>query len=164
MNSFDVIVAGGGAAGLSAAIFLGRAKLSVALFDNGESSLYRVSRINNYLGFPEGVGGGELLDLGKRQTERSGAVVIALRIDSIRVGESGFEITAESENYRSTYFIVASNKRTDLAAALDLPLGGHGNRFVSVDADGRPRRHHARLQPVRTPGRAPRRPRRCRVR
>jgi thioredoxin reductase (NADPH) len=38
---------------------------------------------------------------------------------------------------RSDYLVLASNKRTDVARSLGLELGGHGARFVSVDAGGR---------------------------
>ena len=63
-------------AGLSCALFLARAQVRVAIFDRAQSSLRRVARVNNYLGFPEGIGGAELLDLGKRQAQRFGATFI----------------------------------------------------------------------------------------
>ena len=59
VEHYSVAIVGGGVAGLSAAIFLARAKVSSAVFDRAESSLYRVSRVNNYLGFPDGVGGAD---------------------------------------------------------------------------------------------------------
>lgn len=133
---YDAIVAGGGAAGLSAAIFLARASLSVAVFDRAESSLRRVAMVYNYLGFPEGVGGGELLDLGRRQAERFGAAVFDERIDTVAKRGDEFAVTAAGAEHSATYFLIASNKRTDLAVALGLPLGGFGGRFVSVGASG----------------------------
>ena len=136
MDSYDVIIAGGGVAGLSAAIFLARAGLSVALFDQAESSLYRVSKVNNYLGFPEGVSGPDLLALGKRQAERFGAKLFDDRLDRIEKAENGFIAASGGKSYGSTYFILASNKRTDLATGLGLQLVGHNHRFVSVDAEG----------------------------
>ena len=130
-------IAGGGVAGLSSAIFLARAGISVALFDQAESSLYRVSKIRNYLGFPDGVGGPDLLTLGKAQAAQAGAKVFDEGINSVaRTDGDGFEVRTSARTLRGTRFILASNKRTDLAAALGIPLGGHGGRFVSVDADG----------------------------
>ena len=136
LNEYDVIIAGGGVAGLSAAIFLARAGVATALFDQGESSLYRVSRVNNYLGFPEGIGGAELLQRGKDQAQRFGATVIGARLETVTSGDGSFEVRAGGHAYRAKYFILASNKRTDLATALGLQLGGHGSRFVSVGPDG----------------------------
>lgn len=135
--AFDVIVAGAGAAGLSCALFLARAGISVAVFDAGQSSLRRVAKVNNYLGFPDGVGGGELLERGRRQAERFGARFFDGTIGSVKRREDGFDVVAAEEWYRCKYFVLASNKRTDLAVELGLALGGFGNKFVSVDSLGR---------------------------
>lgn len=133
---FDVIVAGGGMAGLSCALFLARAQVRVAIFDRAQSSLRRVERVNNYLGFPEGVGGAELLDLGKRQAQRFGATFTEGDITSVRLQNGGFAVSVGEREYESTYLVLASNKRTDLALKLGLTLGGFGNKFVEVDAQG----------------------------
>ena len=136
MAKYDVVVAGGGAAGLSASLFLGRAGLRVAVFDRAESSLRRVERVNNYLGFPDGIGGTGLLELGRKQAERFGAIVYEDRIDAVTAGPEVFSIDAGGSRHASTYFVLASNKRTDLAVSLGLQLGGFGDKFVSVDASG----------------------------
>jgi thioredoxin reductase len=137
MTRFDVIVAGGGMAGLSCALFLARAQVSVAVFDRGQSSLRRVARVYNYLGFPDGVGGAEILDLGRRQAKRFGVTCLEEDISSVRRMGEGFVVDAGGREYESTYFVLASNKRTDLATQLGLTLGGFGNKFVAVDGDGR---------------------------
>jgi thioredoxin reductase (NADPH) len=136
MARYDVIVAGGGVAGLSAALFLSRGGIGVAVFDRAESSLRRVARVNNYLGFPEGVGGAELLDLGRRQASRFGAEVFDERIDTVARDGECFFISAGGVEHECAYFVLASNKRTDLAQALGLELGGFGAKFVAADASG----------------------------
>jgi thioredoxin reductase (NADPH) len=135
-NHFDVIVAGGGMAGLSCALFLARAQVRVAIFDRSQSSLRRVERVNNYLGFPDGIGGAELLDLGKRQAQRFGAMFVEADITGVTRRGRGFAVSVGDREYESTYFVLASNKRTDLALKLGLTLGGFGSKFVSVDGDG----------------------------
>jgi len=136
MSRYDVVVAGGGAAGLSAAIFLARAGVSVAVFDRAESSLRRVEKVYNYLGFPHGIGGTELLVLGRRQAERFGATVLDAKIDTVATTADGFAVAATDAAHECTYFIIASNKRTDLATALGIELGGFGGRFVQTDEKG----------------------------
>ncbi|MBV8082085.1 MAG: FAD-dependent oxidoreductase [Candidatus Eremiobacteraeota bacterium] len=136
MSRYQVAVVGGGVAGLSAALFLARATISVAVYDQHESSLYRVSRVNNYLGFPDGIGGPELIDLGRRQAARFGATLRDEDVVAISRAPNGFALSTTGEPSESDYVILASNKRTDIAQALGLELGGHGARFVSVDADG----------------------------
>jgi thioredoxin reductase (NADPH) len=135
-TSFDVLIIGGGMAGLSCALFAARANLAVAVFDQGRSSLRRVERVYNYLGFPEGVGGSELIELGRRQAERFGAVFFDLDVARVERRADGFLITAGDRDFGSRFVVLAANKRTDLATQLGLPLGGFGNRFVSVDGDG----------------------------
>lgn len=134
---YDVIVAGGGMAGLSCALFLARAGINVAIFDQAQSSLRRVSSVNNYLGFPEGIGGTELLEISRRHAERFGAHVLDENIVSVARQTASFIVTTPSGQHSSSYLILASNKRTDLAIGLGLPLGGFGSKFVQVDAEGR---------------------------
>lgn len=70
---YDALILGGGPAGLSAAIYLGRFTRRVLILDaqEGRSSFGQVNE--NYLGFPEGVTTRELRALGRRQAERFGA-------------------------------------------------------------------------------------------
>lgn len=133
---FDVIVAGGGMGGLSCALFLARAQTSVAVFDQAQSSLRRVERVNNYLGFPDGIGGAELLELGGRQAQRFGVALMNADVTHVQRRDGSFAVRASDLEYECTYFILASNKRTDLATQLGLALGGFGNKFVEVDAQG----------------------------
>ena len=137
MEQYAVVIIGGGVAGLSAAIFLARAKVSSAIFDQGESSLYRVSRVNNYLGFPDGISGASLLDVGRRQAQSFGAALFDENVRSIERAPDGFTVVTDGRTVRADYLVLASNKRTDIATSLGLELGGHGGRFVTVDACGR---------------------------
>lgn len=136
MSRYDVVVAGGGAAGLSAAIFLARAGVSVAVYDRAESSLRRVEKVYNYLGFPDGIGGAELLALGRRQAERFGATMHDASVDTVSRTRDGFEVVGGGAAHECTYFVIASNKRTDLAVSLGIELGGFGGRFVHTDPNG----------------------------
>ncbi len=71
---FDVIIIGGGPAGLSAAIYTSRAELETLILDEGEKLLEKAKHIDNYFGFPDGVSGKELLKKGRKQAETFGAV------------------------------------------------------------------------------------------
>jgi thioredoxin reductase (NADPH) len=136
VKRFDVVIAGGGLAGLSCALFLARAQVGVAVFDSGQSSLRRVERVHNYLGFPDGIGGAELVDDGRRQAQRFGAILLDADITQVQRRDEGFAMQALEDRYESGYFVLASNKRTDLAKQLGLQLGGFGGKFVEVDGDG----------------------------
>lgn len=64
---YDLLVIGGGPAGLSAALYLARYERTVGLFDagGGRSSWHQTAY--NYLGFPGGIKARELRELGRRQ-------------------------------------------------------------------------------------------------
>lgn len=66
----EVIVIGGGIAGLSAAIYLGRAQRDTLVIDSGHSMAKWEPSVENYLGFPKGVDGEDLLKYGRKQAER----------------------------------------------------------------------------------------------
>ena len=57
----EVIIIGGGLAGLSAAIYLGRSRRDTLLIHSGRSMAKWEDHVENYLGFPEGIAGTALL-------------------------------------------------------------------------------------------------------
>src|ERR1700674_2935798 len=131
MEAFGVVVIGGGVAGLSAAIFLARAAVPVAVFDRAESSLYRVSQVNNYLGFPDGIRGAELLELGRRQAQRFGALISDENIVTCARAAGGFQITTDARQVEAEHLLLASNQTTDIARSLGLELGGFGHKVLN---------------------------------
>lgn len=138
-NDFDVLIVGGGLAGLSAAIFTARAALRTAVFDKGESTISDVSLVNNYLGFPEGVSGADLVARGRAQAERFGALVRVDGVAQLRQEADGtFMARTESgAEYRAPRVIIASNKNTKAATDLGLQLAGFKSKFIHHDGQGR---------------------------
>lgn len=64
MNSYDVVIVGGGPAGLGAAVTLGRARRDVLVVDAGAPRNARAAQVNSYLG-REGIAPSELLEIGR---------------------------------------------------------------------------------------------------
>jgi thioredoxin reductase (NADPH) len=69
----EVIIVGGGLAGLSAAVYLGRSTRDVLLIDSGKSMARAEPKVENYLGFPDAIDGKELLRRSAIQAQRYGA-------------------------------------------------------------------------------------------
>jgi thioredoxin reductase (NADPH) len=66
----DALIIGGGLAGLSAAIYLGRAMRDTLVIDNGKPMARWEPDVQNYLGFPDGVSGPNLIEKGRVQAKR----------------------------------------------------------------------------------------------
>ncbi|RKR76638.1 NAD(P)/FAD-dependent oxidoreductase [Frondihabitans australicus] len=81
----DVVVIGGGAAGLSAALTLARARRSVVVVDDGTPRNARASGVHGFLS-RDGIDPRELLDLGRDEVRRYGGVVLDGRVDDVRRG------------------------------------------------------------------------------
>ncbi|HLH57315.1 MAG TPA: NAD(P)/FAD-dependent oxidoreductase [Verrucomicrobiae bacterium] len=66
----DIIIVGAGFAGLSAAVYLGRALRDTLVVDAGKSMGRWEPKVENYLGFPAGISGRGLLNRARRQADR----------------------------------------------------------------------------------------------
>lgn len=90
----DCLIVGGGPAGLSAAIYMGRFLRKVLVLDEGRGRSNFAQINDNYLGFPEGIAVRELRELGRLQAERFGATFVDCRVDGMRrEGETFFADT-----------------------------------------------------------------------
>lgn len=76
-NQYDVIIVGGGPAGLTAAIYTGRGKLKTLILERGlpGGQIAQTEDVENYPGFPEGISGMELSQRMVQQAEKFGAVI-----------------------------------------------------------------------------------------
>lgn len=87
---YDLVVVGGGPAGLGAAVYGASEGLKTVLVEReatgGQAG--QSSRIENYLGFPDGVSGGQLTDRARRQAVRFGAELLTAR-DVVQLQASG---------------------------------------------------------------------------
>jgi len=73
-NTYDVIIIGGGPAGLSAGLYTSRARLKTLLIEKAivGGQITNAERVENYPGFPDGISGFELGELMRRQAESFG--------------------------------------------------------------------------------------------
>jgi thioredoxin reductase len=83
MSEYDVVVVGGGAAGLSAALVLSRARRRVAVIDAGEPRNAPAAHMQGYLS-RDGLAPAELLRLGREEVTGYGAEVVAGRVTDVR--------------------------------------------------------------------------------
>ena len=82
---YDVIIIGAGPAGISASLYLKRAKLNVLIISKGYGALEKASKIENYYGFEKGINGEDLYKIGIRQAQNIGAKVIKDEVTNIKI-------------------------------------------------------------------------------
>ena len=104
----EVIIIGGGMAGLSASIYLGRAQRDTLIIDSGHSMAKWEPVVGNYLGFPEGVDGKELLALGRRQAELHDVAFVHDQVEEIRSVDSIFVLRGRAGNYQAKRLLLAT--------------------------------------------------------
>lgn len=132
----EVLIVGGGLAGLSAAIYLGRAQRETLVIDLGKSMARWEPDVQNFIGFPKGVAGSDLLNRGRRQAQRYG---VRFQQDEIVGGKKQrgwFSLTGKKRLYRARRLLLATgifHIPPDLPNVS--PCLGH-SMFFCKDCDG----------------------------
>src|SRR6266849_1227999 len=88
MREFDLVIIGAGVAGLTAAMFAGRYGLKPAVVERigPGGQIINAERIENFPGFPQGLGGHELGPLLHEQAEAAGAEFVLDTVEGIEAG------------------------------------------------------------------------------
>ncbi|TIP87113.1 MAG: NAD(P)/FAD-dependent oxidoreductase [Mesorhizobium sp.] len=86
----DVLIVGGGPAGLAAAVYLGRFRHRVVVVDAGESRAMLIAQSRNCPGFPEGISGPDLLQRLRAQAAKFGATLVQDQASSVEPTVGGF--------------------------------------------------------------------------
>jgi thioredoxin reductase (NADPH) len=109
MKLYDVIILGAGPAGLTAAIYATRAKLSTLIVSGPMigGQISQTYQVDNYPGFPEGITGPDLATKFKIQAEKFGAVFIDSEATAVDFGSKPYTVVFDGENVESNTVIVA---------------------------------------------------------
>jgi thioredoxin reductase (NADPH) len=116
----NVIIHGSGPAGFTAALYAARAELSPLVITGNMlgGQLSWTSEIENFPGFPEGVGGQELMDRMKQQAERFGARVESDFVEEADLSQHPFSIKTQSTTYQTKTLIICTGSSPKF---LDIP-------------------------------------------
>lgn len=107
----DIAIVGGGPAGLTAALYAGRARAKTVVFEKAMpgGQIVTTDHIENYPGFPEGLSGAEIGDLMRRHAEEFGAEFRTFEeVTKIDPVERHFILTVEGEELPVRAVILAT--------------------------------------------------------
>jgi thioredoxin reductase (NADPH) len=104
----DCIVIGGGPAGLTAAIYLARYHLSVAVLDDRTSRAAAIPVSHNHAGFPDGIGGNELLDRMRKQAAHYGADIRHRKVTALVKSGDMFKVSYDRDTLESRSVLLAT--------------------------------------------------------
>jgi len=135
-NSIEtMIIIGAGPAGLSAALYAARGELNPLVFTGmqpgGQAALTHT--IENYPGFPDGIGGPELGDLFQKQAERFGARVEFDTVTGVDFSTRPYKVRTYSNEYLAQTVIIASGASSvHLGVPGEKELAGRGVSYCAT--------------------------------
>ena len=109
-NEYDVVIVGGGAAGLTAGMYAARYGLRTAIIERmmGGNQIINVEKIENFPGFPQGISGAELGPLMQEQAMDAGAEFLMTEATGVVLDGPYKVITTDDGDYRARALIVAA--------------------------------------------------------
>jgi thioredoxin reductase (NADPH) len=134
-RDYDLIIIGGGPAGLTAGIYAGRARLCAVLLEKliHGGQMMTTDLVENYPGFPEGVTGFELSDRMRKQAERFGLLIKNAEVLSIVPGNPLHTVVMEDRRVTTPAIIIASGaKYKHLGVPGEEKLTGRGVSYCAT--------------------------------
>jgi len=112
----ELVILGSGPAGLTAALYAGRANLSPLLIEGTApgGQLTITTEVENYPGFEHGIQGPEMMEVFRRQAERFGLRVTYGEASAVNLKEHPFELTVEGEAIKAEALIIATGATAKL--------------------------------------------------
>ena len=134
-NVQDMIIIGSGPAGLAAALYASRANLKPLVFTGmllgGQVAQTHI--VENYPGFPEGIGGLELVEAFKQQAERFGTKIEFDQVTDIDFSERPYKVTTYSgEHYTKTLVLTTGANPRKLEIPGEEEFTGRGVSYCGT--------------------------------
>jgi thioredoxin reductase (NADPH) len=109
--TLDCIVIGGGAAGLTAAVYLGRYRRRAVVLDAGASRLAMIPHTRNVPGFPDGIAGKDLLARMRQQAARFGVAREDASVGQLEKDGDAFVAREGARSWRAPTVLLATGAR-----------------------------------------------------
>ncbi len=130
----DVVIVGGGPAGLSAGLFTAKNGLDTVIFD-GDDSWMHMAHLFNYLGI-RSIAGDEFLAVARGQVEDRGAALHTdEEVTSVTVRDNGFTVETDDGEHEAKYVVLATGADRDLAEEIGCELTDEETVAVSLSME-----------------------------
>jgi thioredoxin reductase (NADPH) len=134
-DSYQLLIVGGGPAGLTAGLYATRARLSTLLIDKGMpgGQIVNAELVENYPGFPEGISGMELASLMERQAMKYGLEVAMAEVAGVDLAGGDKVVHTGEGSYRASALIVAAgSEHSKLGVPGEEELRGRGVSYCAT--------------------------------
>ena len=133
MPDRDVAVVGGGAAGLSAALFAAKNGLETVVYDTDDTWLHK-AHLFNYLGI-ESIDGTAFVETAREQVQGFGAELVHDAVSEVRQTDDGFVVETAAGEDSANYVVLATGANRDIAAELGCEFTDEDTVDVSVSME-----------------------------
>ncbi len=134
-NVYDVIIVGGGPAGLTAGIYAARARRKTLLLEKdiiGGNIVY-AETVENYPGFPDGISGMDLTQMMHQQATKFGLETLMTQLNSIKVDGTDFSVKTGEGDYTAHSLIIASgSSRQSIGVPGEKEFTGRGVSYCAT--------------------------------
>jgi len=134
MAKYEVIIIGGGPAGLTAGLYTSRAGLNSLLIERGipGGQIVNATLVENYPGFPQGISGLELGSLMHQQAVRYGLEVVTAEVTGVAQGQP-YDVSTTEGNFEAAAIIIAAGSEyRKLGVIGEERLSGHGVSYCAT--------------------------------
>jgi thioredoxin reductase (NADPH) len=134
-KDYDVIIIGGGPAGLSAGIYASRARLVSLLMERGVvgGQILNAEWVENYPGFPEGISGLDLIQFMHQQANKFGLETATAEVTGIEITGERKLVKASQDSYVARAVIIASgSERQKLGVPGEAEFTGKGVSYCAT--------------------------------
>jgi thioredoxin reductase (NADPH) len=134
MAKYEVVIIGGGPAGLAAGLYTSRAGLKTLLMERGlfGGQIVNARQVDNYPGFPEGISGFDLAALMHQQAVKYGLETASADVTAIKPGGTYSVVTTEGNFEAQAVIIAAGSEHRKLGVPGEEKLLGLGVSYCAT--------------------------------
>ncbi|MBA7565000.1 MAG: thioredoxin-disulfide reductase [Dehalococcoidia bacterium] len=133
-KNYEVVIIGGGPAGLTAGLYTARAGLKSLLIERGAfgGQIINAPLVENYPGFPEGISGAELGALMHQQAAKYGLKTVTAEVTGVKAGRTHKIITDGGSFEAKAIIIAVGSEYRKLGVPGEETLVGHGVSYCAT--------------------------------